>query len=180
MVTIATNVRRASQRWGEAAAAGTERRINRAAAKGPRGRGSRRPNDRRGAAVVEFAVVASLLMMLVFGIIEYGRLVMVQQILTNAAREGSRKAVLLGVTNTDVTNVVANYLDGTTITGQSRTIEVLDSSGNSLDLSTAQPGDPVTVRVSISFADVSWLPAPMYLGSTVLSASSTMRRETAQ
>ena len=53
---------------------------------------------RRGAAAVEFAVVAPIFLLLVFGMIEYGRMVMVQQVLTNASREGARVAVLDGST----------------------------------------------------------------------------------
>ena len=49
---------------------------------------------KRGAAVVEFAIVAPLFILLVFGMIEFGRMVMVQQVLTNASREGARLAVL--------------------------------------------------------------------------------------
>ena len=48
---------------------------------------------RRGAAVVEFAIVAPLFFLLIFGMIEYGRMVMVQQVITNASREGARRAV---------------------------------------------------------------------------------------
>ena len=54
---------------------------------------------RRGAAAVEFAVVAPIFLLLVFGMIEYGRMVMVQQVLTNASREGARCAVLDGATH---------------------------------------------------------------------------------
>jgi len=46
--------------------------------------------------------------------------------------------------------------------------------------SSAAAGDPVTVTVSIPFADVSWLPSPMYLGGKTLSASTTMRRESVE
>ena len=53
---------------------------------------------RRAAAVVEFAVVAPVLFLLVFGMIEFGRMVMVQQVLTNASREGARVGILDGST----------------------------------------------------------------------------------
>ncbi len=43
--------------------------------------------NRRGAAAVEFAIVAPVFFLLVFGMIEYGRMVMVQQVITNASRE---------------------------------------------------------------------------------------------
>src|SRR5205823_8867626 len=39
--------------------------------------------NRRAAAAVEFAVVAPVFFLLVFGMIEYGRMVMVQQVITN-------------------------------------------------------------------------------------------------
>jgi len=49
---------------------------------------------RRGAAVVEFAVVLPLLLTILFGIIEYGWVFMCRQTLQTAAREGCRIAVL--------------------------------------------------------------------------------------
>jgi hypothetical protein len=61
-----------------------------------------RPNRRRGAAVVEFAVIAPLFFMMVFGIIEFGRALMVQQILTNASREGARRAIVEGATESEI------------------------------------------------------------------------------
>ena len=129
--------------------------------------------NRRGAAVVEFAVLAPLLFLLVFGMPEYGRMVMVQQILTNAAREGCRQAVLEGVTTSAITNTVQSYLSSSTIEGAKVTVSPDPPSG-------AGPGGPVTVAVSVSFDQVSWLPAPMYLSGKEMWASSTMRRETAQ
>ncbi len=51
---------------------------------------------------MEFAVVAPVFLLLVFGMIEYGRMVMVQQVITNASREGARVAVLDGSTAVDV------------------------------------------------------------------------------
>lgn len=44
----------------------------------------------RGAAAVEFALVAMLLLMLVFGIAEFGRMWLLQSSLAAAARDGAR------------------------------------------------------------------------------------------
>ncbi len=55
----------------------------------------------RGAAAVEFALVLPLLLLLVFGIIDFGRLLNAQLTLTQAAREGVRLAAL-GYSNADV------------------------------------------------------------------------------
>jgi Flp pilus assembly protein TadG len=128
---------------------------------------------RRGAAVVEFAIVAPVLILLILGMIEYGRLVMCQQVLTNATREGARAAVLDGATTTSVTTVVSDFLTGSKISGATITV-------NPSPPSNAAFGAPVTVSVSIPFSQVSWLPTPMFLGSKTLTASTVMRRETVQ
>ncbi len=128
---------------------------------------------RSGAAAVEFAVVAPVLFLLIFGMIEFGRMVMVQQVLTNASREGARIAVLDGATTSDVTTAVQNYLAGASVSGA--TITVTPNPPSS-----AGYGEPVTVTVSVGFNQVSWLPAPMFLGGRQLTATSVMRRETVQ
>ncbi len=77
--------------------------------------------QRRGAAAVEFAIVAPVFFLLVFGMIEYGRMVMVEQVLTNASREGARVGVLdppTGQTSLPlVTSTVNNYLTSAGISG---------------------------------------------------------------
>ena len=128
---------------------------------------------RRGAAAVEFAVVAPIFLLLVFGMIEYGRMVMVQQVLTNASREGARRAVLDGSTNQDVVDDVDPYLSSGSIDGAN--IPVTPTNPGD-----AAFGDPVTVSVDIQFSQVSWLPSPMYLGGRTLSATTVMRRESVQ
>jgi Flp pilus assembly protein TadG len=50
--------------------------------------------DDRGAAAVEFALVMPILLLLLFGIIEFARAWNVRQTLTDAAREGARIAVV--------------------------------------------------------------------------------------
>jgi Flp pilus assembly protein TadG len=132
--------------------------------------------NRRGAAVVEFAVVAPVFFLLIFGMIEFGRAIMVQQILTNAAREGARFAVLDSTTPTHdlVVSKVTTYLQGSGITGGSVTITPTEPTS-------ATYGQPVTVSVRVAFSNVSWLPSPFFLtGSQNLTASAVMRRETVQ
>ena len=54
---------------------------------------------RRGAAVTEFAIVAPVFFMMVIGFIEFGRALMVQQVLINASRVGARMATTTGATS---------------------------------------------------------------------------------
>lgn len=50
--------------------------------------------NERGTSMAEFAVVASFFFMLIFGIIEFGRLLYTHNALTDAARRGARYAII--------------------------------------------------------------------------------------
>lgn len=118
-------------------------------------------------------MVAPVFFLLVLGMVEYGRMVMVQQVITNASREGARRAVLDGATTAEVTTVVNDYLASGSISGGTVTVTPNPPTD-------AEFGDPVTVSVSIPFTEVSWLPSPMYLGGKTLRATTVMRRESVQ
>ena len=47
--------------------------------------------------------------MMVVGFIEFGRALMVQQVLINASRVGARQAITTGATQTEVTSAVEDY-----------------------------------------------------------------------
>lgn len=134
--------------------------------------------NRRGAAAVEFAIVAPVFILMIFGMIEFGRAIMVKQVLTNASREGARFAALDGATSAATKTLVATYLTGAGISDA--TISVQNNSGAEVEPSTISYGQTVTVKVSVPFASVSWLPTPWFLNSKTLAASTVMRRETVQ
>ena len=52
------------------------------------------PRRERGAAAVEMAIILPVLLLLVGGIVDLGRAFMVQSMVTNAAREGTRAAYI--------------------------------------------------------------------------------------
>ena len=59
--------------------------------------GRRRTGDgERGSAMVEFAIVSSLALTLIFGIIEFGQGLYTYHLISNAARLGSRYAMVRG------------------------------------------------------------------------------------
>jgi hypothetical protein len=83
----------------------------------PVGRGAtvRRRRDDRGAVVVEFALVLPVLVLFVFGIIEFGRAYNARIELTSAVREGAR-AVALGGDGVAATKAGAPGLSSSRIT----------------------------------------------------------------
>ena len=75
--------------------------------------------NERGAAAVEFALILPLLMLLIFGGIEFGLVMFNKQILTNASREAARAGIVvidedpdgnrLRVLDSEINSVVSNY-----------------------------------------------------------------------
>lgn len=57
---------------------------------------ARRPRTERGAAAVEFALLLPVLVLLIGGIVDYGRYFFTQVQLSNAAREGARAGIVFG------------------------------------------------------------------------------------
>ena len=93
--------------------------------------------DDRGQALVEFALIMPFLLLFLVGIVEFGRAWNQHQVITDAAREGARKAVVFdaSVTVDTVENTIKRALAaaginpaGATITGQGTWL--LDSNQN--------------------------------------------------
>ncbi len=139
---------------------------------------------RQGAAAVEFAVVAPIFFLLVLGMIEFGRAIMVQQVLTNASREGARTGVLDSTTPT-ASLVKQKVVDCCTSAGlpavDADCVTIDAGAAHSTEPTAAGYGESVKVTVEVPYSDVSWLPAPWILSAnTKLRASTVMRRETVQ
>ena len=132
---------------------------------------------RRGTAAVEFALVAPIFFLLILGMIEIGRAVMVQQIITNASREGARLAVLPGTTGQEVVTRVGDILDDSGISGA--TTQVLGENDTPIDPQSSGYGEVIKVRVSVPFSNVSWLPGAKYVNGD-LTATTVMRGERVQ
>jgi len=72
-------------------------------------RTSLRKNE-RGAALLETAITIPIILLITVGIFEFGRAYQTWQVLTNAAREGARIAILVDKTDAEVQTVVKNYI----------------------------------------------------------------------
>jgi len=123
-----------------------------------------------GAAMIEFAIVAPLMILFTLGIIEMGRMTMVKQVLTNISREGARMATLPDATNTTVQTQIEQLLTGSKITGATVAL-------NPSSISSAPSGSLVTVTIAVTAENVSWLNTPLFMGGKSLTASTSMRRE---
>jgi hypothetical protein len=110
---------------------------------------------------------------LLLGLIEVARLGMVAQLLTTAAREGCRVAVLNGMTQTDVQNRIDAVLSGSGISAGT----VTPSCPSPYIWTSAPGGTPITVSMSMPFSQVSWLKLSAFFGNPTISASATMSSE---
>ena len=118
------------------------------------------PSRPRGQALVEFAFVVPVFLLLLFAIIDFGRYVYYVQILNNAAREGTRYAIVHGARSLTPTgpapddatidSVVRNYAIG--VIGNSAVLVVHSNWGtNPLNPPTNVRGEKVHVSVTYDF-----------------------------
>lgn len=129
----------------------------------------------KGVATVEMAMVAPFIFLLVFGSVEFARMMMVRQSLTNAARHGCRKACLVTTTDSgDVHDSVRDSLQGV-IQNASTNGDIRITTSPTFVASIAA-GTSVTTTVEVDCSDVSWLP-PFFTGSAKITGTSTMVRE---
>jgi len=68
--------------------------------------------NNKGVAAVEFAICLPILILLLFGLIEFGLLFYNQQVITNASREGARAGIVAETVNADIIQIVENYCSG--------------------------------------------------------------------
>jgi Flp pilus assembly protein TadG len=137
-----------------------------------------RTSRRWGATIVETAFVLIPLTMFIFGIFEYGRLLMDWNLLNNAAREGCRFALANNVDpniNTDVQNIVITYMAGRNSSFSGFTVNVSGThSGTTTPVNNLSPGDPITVTVSGQYQFLNAIPLVTNIGAFTLNSSVTM------
>jgi Flp pilus assembly protein TadG len=138
--------------------------------------------DQRGAALLEMAFTLPLLLLISVGIFEFGRAFEVWQVLTNAAREGARVAVLPGISDAMVTARVQQYANaGVLDVGVTPTVTIQRDTTISYGSGTAS-GSKVTVSYPFRFIVLQGVVRMIVTGSTVgapftMAASATMRNE---
>ncbi|MEJ5364656.1 MAG: TadE/TadG family type IV pilus assembly protein [Desulfosoma sp.] len=143
---------------------------------------------RDGASAVEFAIVLPLLLILVFGIIEFSIALYDKAVITNASREGARAGILWDInprTLQSITNIVTarvnDYCSGRLITfgsSNTATIQVSIDQTAGGDPSKIDSGDLLTVTVDYNYG---FLVIPNFItsitGPLQLRATTIMRLE---
>lgn len=133
-------------------------------------------SSRRGTAMVELAIVLPFLLLLLLGIIEMGRVMMLHQVTTNACREAVRRAIIPGMTTDQVRSVAASYLDAGSISPTGREILILNESGVAAQVESIQSHEAVTVEIHVPYANNTW-GFSRITGNSIAVSRATMRRE---
>ncbi len=129
----------------------------------------------RGQAMVEFALLASLLFLLLMGIFDFGRAVSVYINIAEAAHEGARQLVLRSnYASTPPDSVIINA----TLAKIGGGGMVLPNTGYIWISPNRTPGNPqVTVRVTYLFAPMTAMISDLTGTGFIMTAGSSMRAE---
>jgi Flp pilus assembly protein TadG len=152
-----------------------QRRIARTAASRP-SRRSRSAFVRRGVAATEFAVLAPFLAILILGMFELARGIMVKQLLNDAARRACRIAIQPLKANSDAIADVNNTMTDNGLPAADATV-VIKVNGVVANCNTAKQNDKVSVQVSIPTSDTFWISTHWLSSSSIVSDSVTMLRQ---
>jgi Flp pilus assembly protein TadG len=142
-----------------------------------------RVRSQSGAELVEFALILPLLLLVFGGIVDFGLLLQRQQVVTNAAREGARLAILPGYTIADVRARVTQFVrEGLNNPTAAPTTDM------SMVTLTPGSGPPFrAARIEVRLVDRFLVVGPMLslaggsggsFGAITLTATTTMRLET--
>lgn len=128
---------------------------------------------RRGAALVELALLMPLVLTLLLGIWEVGRMIEVQQAVSTAAREGGRQAATGTRTASQVQQAVLNTLTNCGLNSSGTVVTVSNLTASGTDPSNAAQLDRLRVNVSVPFANVRWIALDWFIapGSNIASTS---------
>jgi Flp pilus assembly protein TadG len=137
-------------------------------------------NDESGAALVEFALVAPLLLLLLFGMIDFGKALNYWVDETHLASSGARWAQVNKNPGAGAGQSLLQYIKAQADAGEIRTGgNSVDGTGATVCVSypsgTAIVGEPVRISVTSTYRWMSFLGLPV--ATTNLNGSATMRLE---
>jgi len=119
-----------------------------------------------GSSAVEFALVLPILVILLFGIVEFGIILYDKAVITNASREGARYGILFRepgaeVACSDITSRITSYTSDNLLTFGTATAVNIDYSPSSC---TPAAGSELTVTVRYQY---DYLVLPGFVGGLI-------------
>lgn len=133
--------------------------------------------NRKGAAVVELALVSPFLIVMALGICELGQAYKVDAVLSAASRAGSATGCRPGCSNVDVISDARSAVTAAGLSTSYLTVRILvnDQTG---EVANAVHNDKITVTASIPTSQIVVVNTLRFLGvNSVLSQSTTMLRQ---
>jgi Flp pilus assembly protein TadG len=142
-----------------------------------------RQKSERGSVMLEMAMTLPLLLLVAVAIFELGRAYQTQQVLTNAAREGARMAVLPDASATNIQTRVREYMAMGQLTNADTATVNVDSTATIPMGAASVSASVVTVNYPFQFivlGPVARLVSPSTTlgGDITLVATAEMRNET--
>lgn len=138
-----------------------------------------RIRNQRGAALLETAITLPIILLVCVSIFEFGRAYQTWQVLTNAAREGARVAILGETTDVMVTDVVRSYMESgqlpqfaTATVNVERTVAFGSNTASRVTVS--YPFDFIVLNPVVRLINAS---STTGQGTTMMQSSAMMRNE---
>lgn len=132
--------------------------------------GSARHRRQRGQALVEFLMVLSVLLLILFGLIDVGQILLANYTVNQAARAAAHQAALVGGEASAAQQTAADVIDSGVGTYADRmTVTV------TCTRTPCRRYDPITV--SIGYADAFWTPLPPLFDRFTVQATATRAAE---
>ena len=130
----------------------------------------------KGTALLEAAMTIPLLLLVAIGTLEFGRAYQTWQVLTNAAREGARMAVLPNQTQSAIEQRVRNYMQAGQLPRYNTASVTVNSSASITVNGAPVSASQVTVDYPFNFIVLQPV-ARLVTPSTSLGSAITMRAE---
>ena len=156
-----------------------------------------RRRKRTGTCTVEMAFILPVLLVFLYGIIEFGHAVMIRNILSTACRAGARYASTEGATTTQVRNrvedILSTAIDPEAVDLLVKDASVFDEGGNlpsspedfnalaDIEVADAESRQLFLIRATVNYADTILLSIPfmdfMGMDTLVLTGQAITRHE---
>lgn len=124
--------------------------------------------NQRGQALVEFAIIIPMLLLIIMGIAEFGMMINSYLAIQNAAREGAR-AGIVGSSNTDIRNMIVSI--SPSLKEKDLTIDITPSETN------RKSGQTLTVKLTYKYNPTVPIISGMLSKTVTLRAQTSMRIE---